>query len=172
MSRSESCRPHEGIKQKLQASKGFNLVFQILSAQQMQIRRANRKVSWRLCVCMCVPAGEVCGRLCSGNIRGKLCWEDGSLHHHRPQRGHDARPAHQRRQSGGPQGHCTRTHARTNRVDIIIYRHLHGHDAPGELVEFGTSVSRKCIKPENCVRVMLHKYRCILEYVLINLNIR
>ena len=62
--------------------------------------------------------GEVCGGLRSGDLRRELWGADGPLHHHRPQRGHDAGAAHQRRQPGGPQGTHARTHARTR---------THGH---------------------------------------------
>lgn len=51
-----------------------------------------------------VIAGKMRGCVCSGNVCRELCREDGSLHHHRPQCGHDAGSADQRWQPCGPQG--------------------------------------------------------------------
>lgn len=51
-----------------------------------------------------VSPGSLCCSLCPGDLCGELGGAHGPLDHHRPQRGHDAGPAHQRRQPHGPQG--------------------------------------------------------------------
>lgn len=50
------------------------------------------------------PAGALRGGLRSRHVCGQLGGEDRPLDHHRPQRGHDAGPADQRREPRGPQG--------------------------------------------------------------------
>lgn len=53
--------------------------------------------------CFPLPGSLRC-RLCPGNICGQLGRTDRPLHHHRPQRGHDAGPAHQRWEPHGSEG--------------------------------------------------------------------
>lgn len=72
---------------------------------------AERRAS-RLRVTAALPAGALRSSLRPWHLCGQLSREDGPLHHHRPQRGHDAGPAHQRRQPCGAEGGCPPSAAR------------------------------------------------------------